>query len=48
MQVKLYIYLNIYMQAESAGPAEAILFIRKTDKIINDDIIKLELLSGHF
>ena len=29
MQVKLYIYLNIYMQAESTGPAEAIHFIRK-------------------
>ena len=48
MQVKLYIYLNIYMQAESAGLAEAILFIRKRDKMINDDVIKLELLSGHF
>ena len=46
MQVKLYIYIyvNIYMQTESADPAEAILFIRKRDKMINDDIIKLELL----
>ena len=50
MQVKLYIYIyiNIYMRAKSAGPAEVILFIRKGDKMINDDIIKLELLSGHF
>ena len=33
------------MQAESTGPAEAILLIRKRDKMINDDIVKSELLS---
>ena len=46
MQVKLYIYLNIYMQAESTGPTKAILFIGKRDKMINDNIIKVRITFG--
>ena len=34
------------MQAESAGPAEAILLKRKRDKMIKDDMIKQQITFG--